>query len=151
MCVLKLIRQYGSTLYVGMAPKQNGRPYNSIATNELKSLLIYTDMFKYTLTFWYWVFLLLTISSRCPQNVFKVEDRRVAKQLNVHHIIIILLLLFHKNTFLHFFSYKSSSSTNTNLFIVKFHWSIVLSFCFLTYTTNTFSHYSKLLTIGRHL
>ena len=45
------IREYGSTLYVGMAPKKNGRPYNSIATNELKSLLIYTDMFKYTHTF----------------------------------------------------------------------------------------------------
>ena len=36
---------------VGMAPKKNGHPYNSIATNELKSLLIYTDMFKYTHTF----------------------------------------------------------------------------------------------------
>ena len=47
----QLIREYGSTLYVGMAPKKNGRPYNSIATNELKSLLIYTDMFKYTHTF----------------------------------------------------------------------------------------------------
>ena len=46
-----IIREYGSTLYVGMAPKKNGRPYNSIATNELKSLVIYTDMFKYTHTF----------------------------------------------------------------------------------------------------
>ena len=45
------IREYGSTLYVGMVPKTNG-PYISIATNELKSLLIYyTDEFKYTHTF----------------------------------------------------------------------------------------------------
>ena len=46
-----VIREYGSTLYVGMAPKKNGHPYISIATNELKSLLIYTDRFKYTHTF----------------------------------------------------------------------------------------------------
>ena len=51
MVSIVIIREYGSTLYVGMAPKKNGRPYNSIATNELKSLLIYTDMFKYTHTF----------------------------------------------------------------------------------------------------
>ena len=31
------IREYGSTLYVGMAPKQNCRPY--------KSLVIYTNRF----------------------------------------------------------------------------------------------------------
>ena len=37
------IREYGSTLYVGMAPKKNGRPYISIASDELKSLVIYTD------------------------------------------------------------------------------------------------------------
>ena len=39
------IREYGSTLYVGMAPKTNGRPYISIASDDLKSLLIYTDRF----------------------------------------------------------------------------------------------------------
>ena len=39
------IREYGSTLYVGMARKKNGRPYISIASDELKSLVIYTDMF----------------------------------------------------------------------------------------------------------
>ena len=39
------IREYGSTLYVGMAPKKNGRPYISIASDELKSLVIYTDKF----------------------------------------------------------------------------------------------------------
>ena len=39
------IREYGSTLYVGMAPKQNGRPYISIASDELKSLVIYTEKF----------------------------------------------------------------------------------------------------------
>ena len=38
-----LIREYGSTLYVGMAPKKNGHPYISIASDELKSLVIYTD------------------------------------------------------------------------------------------------------------
>ena len=49
--IVYIIRKYGSTLYVGMALKQNGRPYISIGTNELKSLLIYTDEFKYTHTF----------------------------------------------------------------------------------------------------
>ena len=39
------IREHGSTLYVGMAPKTNGRPYISIASDELKSLVIYTDKF----------------------------------------------------------------------------------------------------------
>ena len=39
------IREYGSTLYVGMAPKKNGCPYISIASDELKSLVIYTDKF----------------------------------------------------------------------------------------------------------
>ena len=40
-----VIREYDSTLYVGMAPKTNGRPYISIAIDELKSLVIYTDKF----------------------------------------------------------------------------------------------------------
>ena len=35
----KVIREYGSTFYVGMARKKNGRPYISIASDELKSLL----------------------------------------------------------------------------------------------------------------
>ena len=39
------IREYGSTLYVGMARKNNGRPYISIASDELKSLVIYTDIY----------------------------------------------------------------------------------------------------------
>ena len=39
------IREYGSTLYVGMARKQNGHLYISIASDELKSLVIYTDKF----------------------------------------------------------------------------------------------------------
>ena len=39
------IREYGSTLYVGMAWKKNGRPYISIASDDLKSLVIYTDRF----------------------------------------------------------------------------------------------------------
>ena len=42
---LLTIREYGSTLYVGMAPKKNGRPYISIASDELKSLVIYADRF----------------------------------------------------------------------------------------------------------
>ena len=37
------IREYGSTLYVGMARKKNGRPYISIANGKLKSLVIYTN------------------------------------------------------------------------------------------------------------
>ena len=37
------IREYGSTLYVGMARKKNGRPYISIASGKLKSLVIYTN------------------------------------------------------------------------------------------------------------
>ena len=40
-----IIREYGSTLYVGMAREKNGRPYISIASDELKSLVIYTDKF----------------------------------------------------------------------------------------------------------
>ena len=40
-----IIREYGSTLYVGMARKTNGRLYISIASDELKSLVIYTDKF----------------------------------------------------------------------------------------------------------
>ena len=39
------IREYGSTLYVGMPRKKNGRPYISIAIDDLKSLVIYTDRF----------------------------------------------------------------------------------------------------------
>ena len=35
-----IIREYGSTLYVGMARKKNGRPYISIANGKLKSLVI---------------------------------------------------------------------------------------------------------------
>ena len=42
------IREYGSTLYVGMARKKNGRPCISIASDELKSLVIYTHKFLYT-------------------------------------------------------------------------------------------------------
>ena len=38
--VCHFIREYGSTLYVGMARKKNGRLYISIASDELKSLLI---------------------------------------------------------------------------------------------------------------
>ena len=38
------IRVYGSTLYVGMAPKQNGHPYISIATNELKYGIVCRDI-----------------------------------------------------------------------------------------------------------
>ena len=38
-----VIREYGSTLYVGMARKKNGRPYISIANGKLKSLVIYTN------------------------------------------------------------------------------------------------------------
>ena len=46
VCTLAVyIREYGSTLYVGMARKTNGRSYNSIASDELKSLVIYTDKF----------------------------------------------------------------------------------------------------------
>ena len=40
-----IIREYGSTLYVGIAPKKHGRPYISIASDDLKSLVIYTDRF----------------------------------------------------------------------------------------------------------
>ena len=39
ICLKNNIREYGSTLYVGMAPKKNGRPYISIGSDELKSLL----------------------------------------------------------------------------------------------------------------
>ena len=39
------IREYGSTLYVGMARENNGRPYISIVSDELKSLAIYTYKF----------------------------------------------------------------------------------------------------------
>ena len=42
------IREYGSTLYVGMARKKNGHPCISIASGKLKSLLMYTDRLKYT-------------------------------------------------------------------------------------------------------
>ena len=35
-------------LYVGMARKKKGRPYISIASGKLKSLLIYTYKLKYT-------------------------------------------------------------------------------------------------------
>ena len=38
-----VIREYGSTLYVGMARKKNGRPYISNANGKLKSLVIYTN------------------------------------------------------------------------------------------------------------
>ena len=47
-CVITYIREYGSTLYVGMARKKNGRPCISIASGKLKPLLIYTDKVKYT-------------------------------------------------------------------------------------------------------
>ena len=54
---LKSIREYGSTLYVGMARKKNGRPCISIASDELKSLVIYTHKFLYTHACLYLVFL----------------------------------------------------------------------------------------------
>ena len=38
----RCIREYGSTVYVGMARKENGRPYISIASDELNSVVIYT-------------------------------------------------------------------------------------------------------------
>ena len=38
--IIIIIREYGSTLYVGMARKKNDRPYISIASDELKSLVI---------------------------------------------------------------------------------------------------------------
>ena len=46
--IIIIIREYGSTLYVGMARKKNGRPYISIANGKLKSLVIYTNKLKYT-------------------------------------------------------------------------------------------------------
>ena len=52
-----IIREYGSTLYVGMARKKNGRPCISIASDELKSLVIYTHKFLYTHACLYLVFL----------------------------------------------------------------------------------------------
>ena len=54
---IAIIREYGSTLYVGMARKKNGRPYISIASDELKSLVIYTNKFLYTHACLYLVFL----------------------------------------------------------------------------------------------
>ena len=45
VCVYVCIREYGSTLYVGMARKKHGHLYISIASGELKSLVIYTDKF----------------------------------------------------------------------------------------------------------
>ena len=39
---------YQRVLYVGMAWKKNGRPYISIASGKLKSLVIYTNKLKYT-------------------------------------------------------------------------------------------------------
>ena len=56
-CHGNIIREYGSTLYVGMARKKNGRPYISIASDELKSLVIYTNKFLYTHACSYLVFL----------------------------------------------------------------------------------------------
>ena len=54
------IREYGSTLYVGMAQKTNGRSYISI---DLKSLVIYTDRFL--------IHTYLIISSVCmTTNIF---------------------------------------------------------------------------------
>ena len=41
ICLENNIREYGSTLYVGKAREKNGRPYISIASDELKSLVIY--------------------------------------------------------------------------------------------------------------
>ena len=46
LSIYVIIREYGSTLYVRMAPKKNGCPYISIASDDLKSLVIYyTDRF----------------------------------------------------------------------------------------------------------
>ena len=41
------IREYGSTLCRD-GPEKNGRPYISIASGKLKSLLMYTYKLKYT-------------------------------------------------------------------------------------------------------
>ena len=46
-CIKQTIREYGSTLYVGMAREKNGRPCISIESGKPKSLLIYTDKLKY--------------------------------------------------------------------------------------------------------
>ena len=48
LCLTATIREYGSTLYVGMARNKHSRPCISIASGKLKSLLIYTDKLKYT-------------------------------------------------------------------------------------------------------
>ena len=74
-----LIREYGSTLYVGMAWKKNGRPYISIASDELKSLVIYRNKFYNTHTFSYLVVLWLPKPSRWPKIVVNIENRQVAK------------------------------------------------------------------------
>ena len=55
--LFRFIREYSSTLYVGMAWKKNGRPYISIASDELKSQVAYTHMFLYTHVCSYLVFL----------------------------------------------------------------------------------------------
>ena len=45
MYVCMYVSESTVVLYVGMARKKNGRPYISIASDELKSLVIYTDKF----------------------------------------------------------------------------------------------------------
>ena len=45
MYVCMYVSESTVVLYVGMAWKKNGRPYISIASDELKSLVIYTDKF----------------------------------------------------------------------------------------------------------
>ena len=98
--------------------REYGSLYISIASDELKSLVIYTDMFLYTYTYSYLVFLRLPTPSRWPKIVVKVENQWVAKLAKSFSYFY----YFPDKTFFCLFNYHIESSTIPVAFIVNF-WS----------------------------
>ena len=79
---------------------------------------IICNKFKYTYSFHYLVFLCLTNHFGWSKII---DNQLMAKLANCKILIILSIPLFIKNTFPHFWSYETSSSTNTTLFTVRFY------------------------------
>ena len=106
------IREYGSTLYVGMALKKMAAySYISIASDELKSLLkLWRQVLIHTYLLISSVYIWLTTFSRLPELIFKVENWQVA---NYYYS-------FPHKSFFCLLNYHNDSSTIPIAFIVKY-------------------------------
>ena len=114
------VREYSSTLYVGMAPKQNGHPY--ISSDELKS---HRDKSYCRLTCWYLVFYdYIPTSSGRSKIVIKVKNRQVAKLAK--SLYYYYYYYFHKKSFFCLVNYHNDFSNIPVAFIAKW-WSIIIT------------------------